>query len=148
AASVCWAWRAARPKEEVVTQRARRARLRGAAEGIAGGAIGALLLSGGHRAGLVVIGVAGLVVVAAVRSPLGAYATIERGLVALGRRVGMALTWVLMPAVFYLVFLPFGAAFRRGARDPMRRAFDRDVATYWKDRAADPTAADSRSRQY
>jgi hypothetical protein len=95
-----------------------------------------------------VVGVAGLVVVAAVCSPLGAYATIERGFVALGRRVGMGLTWVLLPAVFYLVFLPFGAAFRRGRRDPMHRVFDRDAATYWNDRSTGPTASESRGRQY
>jgi hypothetical protein len=61
---------------------------------------------------------------------------------AIGRRIGRALTWLLLVPLFYLFFLPFGLLFRRGRRDRLKRYFDREATTYWETLEG-PTAASS-----
>lgn len=78
----------------------------------------------------------------ALASPLGAYAALDRLVTRTGALVGTILTWLLLAPVFYLFFVPFGLLFRRGARDPLRRAIDRDAPSYWTKRASDPPRLD------
>lgn len=125
-----------------------RARLRGVLQGLAAAGLGAGVLWLWSPLGGVVIGVGAVVTLAALSSPLGLYAAIERGLAALGRRTGTALTWIVMGATFYLVFLPFGLLLRRGRRDPMRRFFEAGATTYWEPRTAGRSASASRTRPY
>jgi cytochrome c oxidase assembly factor CtaG len=73
----------------------------------------------------------------AIVSPLGIYTTLERAVSFLGWIVGRTLTWLLLAPVFYLFFAPFGLLFRRGARDPMKRGFERERGSYWKQRDED-----------
>ncbi len=81
------------------------------------------------------LGVLGLAL--AIASPLGAYAALERAVATLGRLIGTLLTWLLLAPVFYLFFTPFGLLFRRGRRDPMKRALEPDAKTYWQRRDDD-----------
>jgi hypothetical protein len=122
--------------------------LRGAMQALAGAVVGALLFRFEHRTlGSIVLGVAGVILLAALASPGGLYAAIERGFAALGQFVGRALTWILMPAVFYGFFFPFGMLFRRGRRDSMKRFYEPDAPSYWSDREVG-RAGSSASRQY
>jgi len=134
AAASIWDWRhrqiAAAPEIS-----ASRARIRGAIQGLTGVAAGGLIFaSASTTLGTVVLGIAGLILLAALISPTGLYAGIALGLEALGHFVRRAMTWVLMPLIFYMIFLPFGLLFRRGHKDPMRRFYDPNAATYWSPR--------------
>jgi hypothetical protein len=75
---------------------------------------------------------AALLGLAALLSPLGLFAAIERLLAALGARIQRALTWLLLPMIFFLFFVPFRALFRRGRRDSMRRFYDPASPSYWQ----------------
>jgi hypothetical protein len=124
-----------------------RARLRGLVQAAAGAAVGTLVLLFVSRiAGTVVLTIAGLIGLAALLSPLGLFAAIERLFASLGHQVGRALTWILLPGIFYLFFVPFGALFRRGRRDAMKRFFEADAETYWKLREAPAGASEGRYR--
>lgn len=126
-----------------------RPRLRGCVQGGVALAVAGAFLWLGHRTpGTIVATIGSGIVLAALVSPNGAFAAIERGVAALGRGIGRALTWLLLPAIFYAFFVPFGALFRRGRRDAMRRFFDADAASYWS--PADPRrqTPESHARQY
>ena len=45
--------------------------------------------------------------------------------------LGFVMSWVMMSAVFSLVFTPIGLAMRLFGRDPMTRRLEPDRATYW-----------------
>ena len=119
------------------TTSTRRVRVRGALQGAIAIAIGAALIAFGRRApGIVAVGIGSAIAAAALTSPLGLFAAIERGFAAFGAAVGRGLTWTVMPAVFYGFFVPFRLLFRRGRRDTMRRRFEPDAPSYWT--PADP----------
>ena len=88
-------------------------------------------------------GVAGtlgtLTLVLAVVSPTRGYRALSRSVDALAALVGRSLAWILLAPVFFLVFVPFRAVFRRGAADTLARGFDRTRASYWSahDRVVD-----------
>ncbi|WP_437963548.1 hypothetical protein WMF04_27905 [Sorangium sp. So ce260] len=75
--------------------------------------------------------VGGITLFAALVSPAGLYAGIERGLEKFAGVVGEVVTWLVMVPVFYLVFLPFGLAARRGKKDPLKRFYEREAPSYW-----------------
>jgi len=47
--------------------------------------------------------------------------------------IGIVISNALLIAFFYLVITPFGLVMRLSGRDPMKRAWEPDAATYWKD---------------
>lgn len=47
------------------------------------------------------------------------------------RGIARALTWLLLTAVFVLVFTPWGLVARALGRDPLDRKIDRNRASYW-----------------
>jgi len=55
--------------------------------------------------------------------------------------IGVALSHVILGAVFYLVFTPVGLALRLLGKDPLLRRFDRNAESYWveHDPQVDPT---------
>jgi hypothetical protein len=99
-------------------------------------------------AGMVVMSIAAMILLSALLSPVGLYAGIERLFAALGRRVGAGLTWIVLPLIFYLIFLPFGTLFRRGRRDPMKRFYEADAESYWSLRQAGRSGSAFHTRQY
>ena len=114
-----------------------------------GAGIGALVFALLSRiAGTVVMSIAALILLSALLSPTGLYAGIERLFAALGRRVGTGLTWIVLPLIFYLIFLPFGTVFRSGRRDPMKRFYEADAESYWSPRRAGRSGSAFRTRQY
>lgn len=145
AAAVIWSWRPAGPSPRPATGPIR---VRGAVQAAVGLAVaGGLAWLGRHTPAIVVASVASAIGLAAIASPLGVFAAIERAFAALAVRVGQALTWILLPVIFYLFFVPFGLLFRRGRRDAMRRYFDREAPTYWTTRGAPGTRAGSTSHE-
>jgi len=134
AASLAWNWRGnedlAKPAEDRGNPR-----LRGTLQGLVGLSIGATVFTFlSQTVGNVICAIAGVITLSALLSPRGLYFAIERVFAALGRLVGRGLTWLLMPAIFYLFFLPFSLLFRRGRRDSMTRFLDPDVTSYWSHR--------------
>jgi hypothetical protein len=90
----------------------------------------------------------GVVAVAALLSPGLAYVAIERLFAAAGRALGGALTWLVLPPMFYLVFYPFGLLLRRGRRDRLSRFYEPSAPTYWEKVAPTATSPASHERQY
>ncbi len=146
AAAVIWDWQGStRPEGSGPVGRAR---LRGVLQALMAAGVGVLLLVLGVRLlATVVLALASLLLVSALVSPAGIYAAIERAFRALGRLVGQALSWILLPLIFYGVFLPFGLLFRRGRRDRMKRLFEDGAASYWQPHRTIP-ASKSYRRQF
>ena len=146
AAAKIWNWRGTdRPESQSSVGRIR---LRGALQAAAGAGAGVVFfLLGARVLAAVVWTIAAGLLLSALLSPRGLYAAIDRAFRALGRGVGRALSWLLLPAIFYLVFFPFGRLFRRGRRDRMKRAFDPEADTYWLPHPTIP-AAKSYPRQF
>ena len=95
----------------------------------------------------VVWGASSVIVVTALASPTGLYASLERGLAELGRVAGRGLNWVILAPLFYLVFFPFGLLFRRGGKDRLKRHFEPEASTYWEPHR-EPTTASPWERQF
>ena len=58
------------------------------------------------------------------------------------------LTWILLAAVFWLVFTPYGIVMRALGKDPLERRIDRQRASYWIRRDDGPFDATGLDRQY
>jgi hypothetical protein len=56
--------------------------------------------------------------------------------------LGLALSFVVLSVIYFLVITPVGLIMRLVGRDPMCRRFDRAAATYWRPR---PPARDPQS---
>jgi hypothetical protein len=148
AAAAIWDWRS-EGSQRVGGPSAGRARIRGAIQASVGVAVGALVYAYASRTvGSVILSIGSVILLSALLSPTGLYAAIDRGFNALGHHLGRFLTWVSMLTLFFLFFLPFGRLFRRGAKDPMRRFYAPDAATYWEERELGRRASASRERQY
>lgn len=65
------------------------------------------------------------------------------GLMAVTFPIGWAVSHVLLALVYFGLFTALGLVFRLMGRDRLQMRFDRQAATYWKDRRARP-----QSRQY
>ena len=76
-----------------------------------------------------------------------AHARVEQGMKAFGRLVAAVLTWLLMPVLFYLVFLPTGLLLRARGRLRITRRPDPSLTTYWAEPARTPTP-ESYRRQF
>ncbi len=61
--------------------------------------------------------------------------------------VGLAVSFVLLAAVYYLVFTPVGLLLRLAGRDPLARRFAPGAAGYWMPRGA-ARSPESYFRQY
>lgn len=136
AAAAIWSWR-----ERDAIERARIAKLRrsGVLRALVAMIAASALWLYFERPMLaaIALGIALLTLTLALASPGGAYVALSRGVDRVGALVGAVLTWVLLTPVFFLFFVPFGLLLRRGARDRLRRRFERERASYWTKRAAD-----------
>jgi hypothetical protein len=75
------------------------------------------------------------------------HARILRALVGLVVAVGNGLTAVLLPLVFFLLFLPIGQLRRMGGRDPLARPFPGPAGSLWQTRQV-PAGPESYTRQF
>ncbi len=148
AAAAIWNWREA-AQAAIAAPSAARVRIRGALQGAFGVAAGALLFHFvSQTLGTIVCAIGGSVVLAALVSPLGLFAAIDGAFHAVGRLLARGLTWLLMPAIFYLLFLPFGLLFRRGRRDAMKRYYDSEATSYWTVREQQRPSLEARGRKF
>lgn len=141
ASAVAWNWRGRSAVGAGALAREAAANRR---KGMIGGAIGlavaALFYFVLHRplAAEVVAAIAILIALIALASPLGLYKGLTRVLDRFAYFVGTGITWLLMPILFYLVFLPAGLLLRArgklGITLGNHRGKDRDdrrLPTYW-----------------
>jgi hypothetical protein len=148
AALAIWNWRDSQPHGPPPPP-VSRVRVRGSVQAAIVAAIaGGLRWIGLDTGAWVVLGAAAIVLLAALASPRGLYAVLDGMAHAIGRRIGRALTWLLLVPLFYLFFLPFGLLFRRGRRDRLKRSFDREASTYWEALEGPTAAAASHETQW
>lgn len=108
-------------------------RLRGLIQSAVGLSIAGLFFYFGHQAmAMVVAGITSFILLIALISPLRAFRSIQRGFLSFGGLVGRGVSWIVLPAVFYLFFLPFGSLFRRARRDTLKRYYEPDADSYWE----------------
>lgn len=136
AAAVAWSWRDRAARAEALRAREAAANR---SKGLIGGAVGlgvaALVYFVLHRpvAAEVIAGVALLVALSALASPLGLFKLLQRGLDVFAHAVGTVLTWVLLTLLYFVVFLPAGLILRRGKLKITlgNRGADKRLPTYW-----------------
>jgi len=97
---------------------------------------------------LIVISLSSITFFAALFSPDGLYHKIQAFFAWLGTWIGKFLTILLLTPIFYLFFLPFGFLFRRGKNDRMKRFFEVDATSYWRQREKVKHTAVSYERLY
>ena len=146
AAASIWDWRG-RESGAQPTEPVRSVLIRVARQALVGATAGGLIFHFVSPAvGSIVLTIAAVILTSALLSPRGLFAAIEKLFASLGVGIGRAFTWILLPAIFYLFFVPFGVLFRRGQRDSMKRFYEPDADSYWSPR--DDVKAASHSRQY
>jgi len=96
----------------------------------------------------VILTIASIILLAALISPTGLFAGIERGFDALGHAASRLVTLVLLSAIFYSFFLPFGLLFRRGRRDSMKRFYEPEAHTYWSPRERERESVEALRRKF
>jgi len=150
ASSVAWDWRQRAAGDERARAREATANRRkgwiGALVGVAFAALAYYLDR--PVAALVIAGIAIAVALIAVVSPLGLFKALSRGLDRFAHAVGSGVTWVLMPILFYLVFLPVGLFLRARGRLAISRHADRRLPTYWKPTGERARTSDSYRKQF
>lgn len=145
-----WHWddpgRDRRPGEGDPATRARR---RGAIQGAVGLAVAtALWLVWRSPLAYLAAAIALLLVLLALAAPLTGYARVSRALEAFGRWVGLAVTWLLMGLLFYLLFLPVGLLLRARRSLHVTTGFDRAAPTYWQPTAARTGGSERYQKQF
>ena len=149
AAAAIWDWRAEDIPTDAAALSPSKARLHGVIQGAVGGAVGtALYFFLSQTMGTVVWCLASLIALSALLSPGLLYMAIQRLFAATGAVLSLVVTFISMVTLFYLFFLPFGALFRRGRRDKMRRYFETEGTTYWVERDTATAPGESRKRLY
>lgn len=148
ASRVIWDWRERRA-EGLREERRRRTRRLGTIQSAVGAGISAVIYLLGHPVfAMVVLGIAGFTLAAALLSPLGLSLRIQRFLGHVGTAVGHLVTWLLLVPLFLLFFVPFRLLFRRGRRDPLDRRLEPERATYWRTRTEVREGTEAYQRQF
>jgi len=135
--ALVWNWRATAgdkagatgPHGSAAAAAARRQGVIGGAVGLAAAALAFLL----HRAGLAaaVAAVSLTIALLALAAPLTLYRRLRDALDRFGHGVGVAVTWVLMTVLFYLLFLPVGLVMRATGKLAFTRFADPGIDSYW-----------------
>jgi hypothetical protein len=123
-------------------------------QGSIGGAVGLTVAAAAylllHRRGLaaVIAGLALVVSLLAVASPLGLYRRLRIVLDGFAHVIGTATTWVLMTVLFYLLFLPAGLVLRAMGKLDFVRFREPARASYWTATEDRNKPADSYRKQF
>ena len=99
-------------------------------------AVTALLFISGHRTMMAAVLAISLSIFSCALFFPHAYHTIQGVLAKFSFLVGQVLTWLLLTPFFYLVFSVGRLVQKVARRDPMTRAWQPDLASYWVDRPA------------
>jgi len=112
------------------------------------GAAALLYLFWSPVAAAVVGSIATVLLLLALASPLGLYRRIDGWLARFAHAVGLAVTWLLMPLLYYLVFLPVGLLLRLRGRLRLTRELDPRASSYWIVRGGDDASKDAKVHDY
>jgi hypothetical protein len=149
--AVVWQWRRDPAAEaQAKTAAARAARVRGAIQGAVGFVVALLAAFVLHRTTLasVIASIAAIVTLLALVSPLGAFKWLTAMIEKLGRVIGLAVTWILMPVIFFLFFLPVGLFLRARGKTGITRGAEPKLPTYWISTEAHPSGPETYERQF
>lgn len=153
-ADVVWDWRrTGNPAAADIAQArsreiaaARRRGLLGAAVGFA--VAGLFYFFGLRIMAAVVASVTLVLTVLALAAPLTAYRRVTGWIDRFARGVGVAVTWVLMTVLYYVVFLPLGLFLRARGKLAITRGTDPGRPTYWRSTADRVKTLDSYRKQF
>ena len=120
--------------------------------GVIGGLIGLLIAAVVYhfwRPGLayVIAGISLALALLAIVAP-PAYRKVAGLLDRFGHAVGMAVTWLLMTLLYYVLFLPVGLFLRVRGKLAVTRHPDRRLASYWISTEEKPWTAESYRKQF
>lgn len=152
--AAAWPWRqsleSSRSTAAGAGRAARAARAAGAIQTAVGLTVAALFYYWLQRRGMgrLVATIALLNGLIAMLSPLGVYPKVTRAVAVLGRWIGQAMTWLLMPVVFYGLFTAAGLMLRMVGKLRISRRPDRSLPTYWRDLPASTPSPDSYRHQF
>lgn len=150
-AAEVWPWREAGEGEDTgaVRARARRARRQGAIRALVGLVAAAVIYRyWSPVAAAVVASIATIVLLLALVSPLGAYRRLDGWIAKLAYAIGLAVTWLLMPLLYYLVFFPVGLLLRARGRLRLTRRLEPRAHSYWTIRGEDGAESHEYRRQF
>lgn len=146
--AVVWNWRAEREDENDALRRGTAARRRGLVGLIAGLLIAAAIyFLWSVTVAYVVAGVSlalGLLAFAAPPAYLKVMGLLDR----FAHGVGMAVTWLLMTLLYYLLFLPVGLFLRMRGKLGVTRHPDRRLPSYWSSTEKKAWTAESYRKQF
>lgn len=128
------AWRptpAAAEVAEVAARSRRRLRRQGAVRSLVGLVIAALLALWKPLLAAIVAAIAVVFLLVALLVP-DVYGRVAAGLERFGHWLGSAVTWILMPLIFAVLFLPVGLMLRSAGKLRITRRPDPSLATYWE----------------
>ncbi len=146
-----WQWRRDPGAEtRARAEAARAARVRGAIQGAVGFAAALVAAFAFHRPtlGSVIASIAALVTLLALLSPLGAFRILTLGVEKLGRAIGLVVTWILMPIIFFLFFLPVGLFLRSRGKTGITLGADPKLSSYWISTEDHPSGPATYERQF
>lgn len=92
-------------------------------------------------------GIVGLILVSAIVAPR-ALRPLHRAFILLAEALNWLLTRVGLAVGFYLVVTPAALIYRLVAGDPLKRAWDKNAATYWEPADEQPDAAEAYKNQF
>jgi hypothetical protein len=139
--AIVWDWRAGTGEESRRAREASAIRRRGLIGGAVGLTVAALVFFLWKKPvpAAVIAAVALLLSLPSLLAPLTAGRAVSRALDRFAHLVGTGVTWVLMTALYYLLFLPAGLFLRTRGKLAITRGPDPRQASYW-------TAVEERER--
>lgn len=151
-AALVWNWRRAEGKDSSQADEAKQnaaARKKGVIGGVVGLTVAAIIYFYFERPILaaVVAGIALVLTLLAFLAP-AAHRKVQGLLDRFAHGVGMAVTWVLMTVLYYLLFLPVGLFLRARKRLAVTQHPDRRLPSYWSSTEDRPWTAESYRKQF
>lgn len=150
--AVVWDWNRTETGDDRDETRRNAANTAARKRGVIGGLIGLLIAAVVYhfwRPGLayVIAGISLALALLAVVAP-PAYRKVAGLLDRFGHAVGMAVTWILMTLLYYVLFLPVGLFLRARGKLAVTRHPDRRLASYWISTEGKPWTAESYRKQF
>jgi hypothetical protein len=146
--AVAWDWRRAGGNDDSGTRKNAAARKRG----LIGGGIGLLAAAAAYflwrpSVAYVIAGVALALTLLALAAP-PAYRKVAGLLDRFAHVVGMAVTWLLMTLLYYLLFFPVGLLLRAQRKLAVTKHPDRRLPSYWSSTEGKARTAESYRKQF
>lgn len=145
-----WRWRPdPERRARRIAREAREGRIRGLIQGVVG-LLAAFVLYRWFSpvAAGIVAAIALTITVIALASPRGTFARLTHWVGRFAHGVGLVVTWICLPVLFYLVFLPLGLILRARKRLRLTRGPEPERETYWSSAGSWPKAKEGYERQF